>query len=218
MSDLKSEYHEIEEGVNWPEKPSGIGKGGQFYRFVKDLRAKVRERALSESLDPSLYEYRLYKLLDFVSNLRSALNHYSAHTPDEKKNEQRVWYHRADYQVMGVGKKDDEPEIYREWLLEAAAEYLANPWLQHDQIDWILIDSLIFAEISAYRESILSGEALGKTNWAYIFTGGDVEKTHWFQLKKVLGLFALRYVAPPAIIFGLYYLQYETAALMVLSH
>lgn len=214
MSDLQSEYREIEEGLNWPEKPSSIGRGDQFYRLVKDLRVKVRERSLSKSLDPSLYEDRLYKLLDFASDLRSALNHYSAQAPDEKKNEQRVWYHRGDHQVSGFGKKDDEPEIYRERLLEAAAKYLANPWLQHDQIDWILIDSLIFAEISAYRESVLTGQALGKTNWAYIFTGGDIEKTCWFHLKKALGLFALRYVAPPAIIFVLYYLQYETASLI----
>lgn len=214
MSDLKSEYHEIEEGLNWLEEPAGIGKGDQFYQLVKKVSAKVRERSLSESLDPSLYEDRLYKLLDFISDLRSALNHYSAQTPDEKMNEQRVWYHKADYQVSGFGKKDNEPEIYREWLLEAAAEYLANSWLQHDQIDWILIDSLIFAEISAHRESIFTGQALGKTNWAYIFTAGDIEKTYWVQFKKALGFFALRYIAPPAIIFVLYYLQYETASLI----
>ena len=66
--------------------------------------------------------------------------------------------------------------IYREGLLLAAAEYLANPWLQDDQIDWILIDSLILAELSAYRESILSGQALGKINWEYIFISLSVSK------------------------------------------
>ncbi|MGH7158431.1 MAG: hypothetical protein ACREGD_05215 [Candidatus Saccharimonadales bacterium] len=214
MSDLKSDYREIEERLDWPEQPNGIGKGNQFYRLITDLKVKVQERSLSEKLDPSVYEDRLYKLLDFVSDLRSALNHYSVHVPDEKKNEQRVWYHRADHQITGLGKKDDQPEIYRESLLEAAATYLANPWLQHDQIDWIFVDSLIVAEISAYRESILTGQAVGKTNWAYIFTGGDIEKIYWFQVKKALGFFALRYIAPPAIVFALYYFKYETASLI----
>jgi hypothetical protein len=77
MSDLKSDYREIEEGLNWSEKPNGIGKDEQFYRLVMDLKVKVRERSLSEQLDPSVYEDRLYKLLDFVSDLRSALNHHS---------------------------------------------------------------------------------------------------------------------------------------------
>ncbi|MGH9956801.1 MAG: hypothetical protein ACREBC_06680 [Pyrinomonadaceae bacterium] len=214
MSDLKSDYREIEEGLKWPEKPNGIGKGDQFYRLIADLKVKVRERSLSEQLDPSVYDDRLYKLLDFLSELRSALNHYSVHAPDEKQNEQRVWYHRADHQITGLRKKDDEPEIYRESLLEAAVTYLANPWLQQDRIDWIFVDALVFAEISAYRESILTGQALGKTNWAYIVTGGDVEKIYWFQVKKALGFCALRYIAPPPIVFALYYFQYETASLI----
>lgn len=214
MSDLKSDYLEIEEDLNWPKKPNGLGKWNQFYLLVMDLRVKVRDRSLSEKLDPSVYENRLYKLLDFVSDLRSALNHDAVYTPDEKKNEQHVWYHQADYQITGLGKKDNEPEIYRVGLLEAAATYLANPWLQHDQIDWIFVDSLIFAEISDYRESILTGQALGRINWSYIFTGGDIEKTYWFQLKKALSFFTLQYIAPPAIIFVLYYFQYEATSLI----
>jgi hypothetical protein len=213
VSDLNSSYREIEERLDWPTKPTGIGKGDQFYRLVTDLKSKVRDRSLTEKLEPSTYEDRLYKLPEFVSDLRDALNHYSFNTADEKKNEQLVWYHRSDNQITGLGtKKDDEPEIYRESLLEAAASYLANPSLQHDQIDWIFIDSLIFAEISAYRESILSGQALGKTNWGYVFSGGDVEKIYWFQLKKAFGFFALRYIVPPAVIFALYYFQYEAAS------
>ena len=94
---------------------------------------------------------------------------------------------------------------------------MTNPWLQHDKIDWIFIDSLIFAELSAYKESILTGEALGKTNWAYIFSGGNIENTYWFQLMKALGFLSLRYIATPTIIFVLYYLQYEMTSIIVVS-
>lgn len=213
MSDPKSNYRELEEGINWPEKPKGMGKGNQFYQLVMDLKVKVRERSLGEKLDPSIYENRLYKLLDFVSDLRSALNYDSVHITNEKNNQQHVWCHWADYQI--IGNRDNDPKIYRELLLEAAATYLVNSWLQHDQLDWILIDSLIFAELTAYKESIFTGQALGKTNWAYIYSGGNIEKTYWFQMKKALSFLALRYIAPPAIIFVLYYLQYEIASLSI---
>lgn len=105
MSDLKSDYRHIEEDITWPEKPKGIGGGNQFYRLAMDLRGKVRERSLAGNLEPDLYEARLYKLLDFVSDLRSALNDYSIHTPEEKKDQQRIWYHRADDQLTGMGEE-----------------------------------------------------------------------------------------------------------------
>jgi hypothetical protein len=217
MSDLKSDYRNIEKEVeNWPQKPEKMGmSGNQFYRLVMDLREAVRDRSLAESLEPTLYEVRLNKLLYFVFDLQSALNYYPMHIPEEKKDSQRVWYHRADYQITGSGKKDDEPMIWREMLLSAAVTYLATPWLQHDQVDWIFIDSLIFAEISAYGESILSGQALGNPNWAYVFTGGDTDKALWCHVKKALGLFALRYVFPPAIILLLYYIRYESASFII---
>lgn len=183
MSDLPTDYLEIEKGLNWPEEPKGLG-AGQLYKLITGLRAKVRERSLTERLDPAVYEDRLRKLRDLVADLRHALNGRSVDAPDEKKNEQLVWYHRADSQITDVGSKGDQPQIDREWLLQGAATYLVNPWLQSDQIDWILIDFLIFAELSAYRESILTGQALGKINWAYLFSGGDVEKSYWFQTEE----------------------------------
>ena len=211
MNDLKAEYSHIEEDITWPEKPKGIG-GKQFYLLITDLSEKVRERSLAENLDPLLYGDRLYKLLDFASNLRGSLtDHWTFFEPEEKKYEQLIWYHRDNHQL----KKDDEPKISRESLLETIVTYLTNPWLQHDRVDWIFIDSLIFAEISAYKESIFTGQALGKVNWSYAFTGGDTNKILLFQVTKALALFTLRYLLPPAILFLLYYFHRESAFLIV---
>ena len=127
-----------------------------------------------------------------------------------------VWYHKSPGQISGTVKMDTDPKIDGNKLLNVAATYVANPWLQHDQIDWIFIDSLIFIAISEYRESILTGQVTEKTNWPYIFAGGHIDKCALLQLKMALGVFALRYIIPPAIIAIMYfYFRYINAAIII---
>jgi hypothetical protein len=207
MRNLKAKYQEIEEDLTWPEIPNIPGKGDQFYQLVKILRAAVKERSLDENLDPSLYNDRLYSLLDLIIDLRSALNYYIDQPPEEKKNEQHVWHHFNDSHIEKFVRKDNEPQIYRELLLDTAVKYLKNSWLQNDQIDWIFIDSLIFAEISAYSKSVLSGEALGKPNIAYLLADGDTNKILKYHLIKSISLILFRYILPIATIFLFYHVE-----------
>ena len=207
----EAEYLKIERDLNWPKKSDGYGHQ-QYYELMMGLKSKVRERSLSEGLPPSIYEDRLNKLLDCVFDLKESFDHAygSKNIPDRKENEQVIWSHRSDNEVSGVNK-EQEPRIYRERLLAAAATYLANPWLQDDQIDWIFLDSLIYAELAGYRELIFSGQALGKIHWAYMFSSGDIPKMAWYSIIMALTRFALRYLVPPLLIIALYALQFETA-------
>jgi len=96
MNELKSDYADyakIEKNFSWPEKPGQYVLDGCIADariLIAELRDKVRERSLNENLAPILYEKRLYRLRDFISDLRSALNYYSPHTPDTEKNEYLV--------------------------------------------------------------------------------------------------------------------------------
>lgn len=214
MEDLKSDYQEIEETFEWPEPPKGFLETDQYYRLGKELRAKIRERSLREKLDPYLYEERINVLLELVENLRYSLNQSLINTPDEKKNEQRVWFHQDNFLSSGFVNMNDLPKINRNDLISVAATYLANPWMKNDKIDWIFIDSLIFAEISAYSEFILSGQAVGKLNWSYALSEGNLVKAYWFHVTKYLVAAVARYIIPPIIIYALYKLHSEDAAMV----
>ncbi|RJG08653.1 hypothetical protein D3879_22425 [Pseudomonas cavernicola] len=223
MSDLKSDYLEIEEDLHCPELFNRIENARKLYRIFLDLKVKARELSLSEQLSPTDYRERLSKLIKFTDNLYFAFNTYSEDSPDEKKDKQHEWSHVWDSRVghqmpFIIELIDDDTVNYREDLLEVAAQYLANPWLQHDRIDWILIDSLIFAELAFKRGLILSGEAIRKIKWShYIFHylfRVDVKKAFQIKLALALVYFALQYIVPPATIFVLYYLQYEVATII----
>jgi hypothetical protein len=212
VESLESYYGKAEQEITWPEEPA-LWAPKQFYWLVKDLRAQIRERSLAEKLPDVIYEQHLYDMLGFVSELRSALNDHPFTTDDKRRG--IVWKHRSSDDLLGLNKNAGPSEIDRTSLLGAAAKYLSNPWLQNDQIDWTFIDALMYAEISAYRESIVSGRALGKINWAYTFSGGNIKKVLLLQWAKLAASVVLRYVLPVSLIAVLYFRQHENEAFIV---
>ena len=122
----------------------------------------------TQDVDAATYENRLATAIDILSRLESSLNDYTARDADPSI---KVWVHRDAAQAAGIAKVANE-EIQRDLLLETAATYLAHPWAQHPEINWILVDSLIFAEVTAYRQAVMDGTVVGKMNWAYLLSGG----------------------------------------------
>ena len=57
-----------------------------------------------------------------------------------------------------------------------------------------------------------SGQLLGKTNWAYIFSENKLEKQLLWGLGLALLGFLVRWIIPPAAAIALLVLKYETAA------
>ncbi len=212
MDALRAEYLEIENGFRWPEEREDMPAHDQLHQLFTDIVTKLRERSIAENLESSLYAGRLDTLLDFLNNLFYCLNGVFPSEKSERKYHRTIWFHKPNDFIRFI-KKNGDPEIDKASLLEIAATYLANPWLQHDQIDWVFIDVLIFCEASAYSQSIMSGSALGKVNWIWAWSDGDIEKYGLFHLGKGLGMFALRYIIPPVIVFILFYLNRESTAL-----
>jgi len=91
-------------------------------------------------------------------------------------------------------------------------DYLQRKELQHDLIDWCLVNALLFHELATFREDIRSGEAYGKWNLAHYFSGGVELKTAAYQIALIISGFLLRWIIPPSIIFALFHFEYNTAA------
>jgi hypothetical protein len=190
MGNLESSYAVIEEALTWPEGSKGL------------FQTEVRTRSLREKLDPNSYEKRLYILLGFVDNLRDALNPLPLKHREEFPR--IIWRHQNIDLTVGYINEKDKPNIDRQNLLDQVATYLSYPWLQSNIVDWIFIDSLIFAELLAYSEAIYSGQAFGKVNWFYIMAGGNRLKTTWYRMAMTLAVSILRYVLPLGMLYWIY--------------
>lgn len=206
MAGNEDDYREIEAELD--EEFSQLRGSGQQHRIWSGLANLIRERSLLENLTPEQYRLRLSQAGTFLDDLRLGL---SSHQGEDAETPE-IWFHRSVERVTGAEKNSKE-SIDGRSLQMATAYYLARPWMQHNQIDWILLDALVYGELVACREYVLSGEAIGKVNWAYALAEGKLEKAIWMRLLMDLSIWAMRYVVPPVVIAALLLLGYQTPAI-----
>lgn len=75
--------------------------------------------------------------------------------------------------------------------------------------------ALIYAEIIGYHGFIYESQFQKISLRLLLLSNFDLEKLRGLQLKEALAVWAARYLAPPIIIAGLYFLGYTTVAITV---
>ncbi len=213
MVALKEQYDEVERTV---ERYNTIEQSPQILRIHKELTKLIRERSLAETLDSLEYNRRLRDAFKIIDDLETALTG----NEQERKDEKVIWHHRRTYTFTTSGWNT---VVDYASLLEVTASYLARPWMQHNEVEWILINSLMYAEIKGHRDVLFSGE-LSETRIMFnifsgrhpvIKSGGDITKAHWKKFRIALIVSSIRYALPAVIIGALFFLDYRTAALTV---
>ena len=157
---------------------------GQYHSLAKDMLENIRSRSMNEGVSPDAYGKRLSKAQDVFDNLRAWLNH-EEHMTEEQKKEFKAhdfWRHKELYQGGLSDSKQDTWPILRSELVSDVQQYLAMPYMQTDSLDYLLTDALIYAEVSAYRNSLLSKDKFPK-----------LREAHWSVLFKV-ALFLIKWV------------------------
>jgi len=218
MEESQAGYKEIDDALeNRIRKPKEGISNDQYYKIQIDLLNTIKRRSLEEKLDPSEYETRLYKAFDVLSDLKSSLSQgYWEKTdpPHWSQDEQLIWFHRPAGQILWKNK-ETEPIIDGNSLSQVAADYLANPWMQISQIDWILLDSLLYAELAGNREDVYSGKAIGEIKLDYIWAGEDTSKQVLARAKITIIAFGLRYLLPSIIIGIFIFLRFDKTAMII---
>src|SRR5690554_3480826 len=159
---------------DWPKKPEERWSHRQYYLLAKEMLETIRARSMEEGIPPAAYYERITKAQAVFENLRTWLN-YEEHMTEKQKaefNEQTFWQHKENYQGGLLDKKQDIWAISRNELVSEVREYLDSPYMQTQAIDYLLTDGLIYAEISSYRESLLTKEKFPKTygtHWKTFF-------------------------------------------------
>jgi len=166
MEKLEAAYNAVDAELSYLKKKPTSYRSQQLFRIQTELWNLIRQRSLRERLTPDKYNKRIRKALELVDNIKSSLNDTKLGFDDE----QVIWFHQPKDILAGM-QREAEPCIYGDDLERAVATYLANPWMQHNPIDWILLDSMIYRGLVDFREGVLSGTLLGEFNWKYILSG-----------------------------------------------
>ena len=201
---------DIDEDARQKDYAAPVRLGPQAIRIWRSLVPLIYERTGTEAKALNILSDRLDKARDLLWDLAGALNEADTYTDTNLF----FWSHRRPEHIDGISKVERE-RIDRRWLLETVANYLSRPWMQHPEIDWIALDSLIYAEVTAFRETIVSGSLVGKMNWPYILAAGNPLKLTLFRsVGSVVGWLA-RYVVPAVTFWMLLTRGYTQTAVFV---
>lgn len=228
MSDLEVAYEKVyprlSKLIDQPRyryDSSDKDRWQQVNNIKTNLITLIKERSISENLSVKEYEWRVRKAFDLVDDIKSSLTKSADLFEDKAKKKhwslqktQLIWFHMSIEVIQGEDM-EKLPEIDYQSLKETASSYLSNSWMQHDYIDWILLDALIYAEIKDFREQHLMGATYGDLNWSYVFHGGDSNKQWWTELLLPKVIFSLRYIIPATTIAILFYFNLEKATVIV---
>jgi hypothetical protein len=191
------EYLEVEKAF-WEQ--AHFEKNSPRGRIQERLIRHLRDNALSMNWTESQYEQAIDEATDTLDDIILAMK---ANWRDFRRDE--IWYSPDFSQVDRPNDWTDSSPIDPEELDRATSSYLTKPWMQLNTIDWYILNSFIYDGYLRLLEDFRSGRVLGKTNWAYAFSGGKYLRTLRYQLLLGCAKFFFRWLFPAAVIALLYF-------------
>ena len=135
----------------------------QYKPLTNIVLQKARTVADEEGLDALGFSEKLDEAESIVEDITLALRAYWEDPPDEK-----FWYRFDGSQLIDRPKEWTAASPINPTALDAAtARYLERPWMQSNLLDWYLLNGFLTDEMFRFQDGLLSGSALGETNWAY---------------------------------------------------
>jgi hypothetical protein len=139
-----------------------------------------------------------------IRDLFYALHSRALSSLTNKEEQPRgYWYHQQ-FDPFRTNDATRGFDIERGTLLEVASGYLSNPEGRTNRLDWIFLDAIVFEELDAYANKVITTRAGTGFNWATIFSPRN--QLQYFGLSVlfwVLGIL-FSYVAPLALAYYLY--------------
>jgi hypothetical protein len=151
---------------------------------------------------------RLNDAFDVLTSIRFATNekaHYSSFSDEEseekqaerEKAEHTIWYHGNTLFAFQEGFESEySRKVEVDSLREEARKYLLRPWMENEQLEWVIVDALTFSTVTGFGEEIKQHapglvSVLG-LNMAYFSAKGNVNKMMWKRVQYGLTKFAIK--------------------------
>jgi hypothetical protein len=199
----QEEYEQIEGelALHWKNNSTSPDFQVAFNEWEYPIQSSIRANAIAQAWSRSRYRDALLCGWDALGGLFHGL-HPVVWPKDDSKRAKFFWRH----QQVDMKKAGDEKrgfEIDRDTLAQAATSYLASPDSQTNQMDWLLLDVLVFAEIESGAVSFKENmTALAARVAESVAEGNDFKYAVWRVVFFAVGIF-FNFVAMPL---GAYYL------------
>ncbi len=179
------------------------------YRIVFDhLIPKIRRSAEKDCLSADGYDLRLQEAEQIVDDIAFAL---SVRWREQKQG--WIWFNPTVNNLnLRPDTWDDVSPVDTSRLDNVTARYLQRPWMQLNLLDWYILNGYVFDEAARLADAIKSGQAIGITNWAHIFSDGDIVKTIYWRAAFQIAKFLARWILVPAIIIAINYVGFHETA------
>ncbi|MFM0699510.1 hypothetical protein [Paraburkholderia sediminicola] len=214
------DYDDIEQITEPLDEHWAQRMGDSVYRLVSpvwegSILPSLRAKALRSECTAEEFRDMWIRSMSLAIDLFEALHigAYFEGAPEEEKP-RFLWCHQS-FDLLRANDKRRGFDIGKDELLRVAAEYLSHPEIRCNYFDWLLLDSIVFAELDAFGYHVLSTRAGTGFNLAAAVADGNLVKYQVLSLLLgVLG-FALRYLAAPAVSIFLASKGHEIASLTV---
>ena len=185
----------------------------QYKPLTNIVLQKARTDADKEELDGFGFREKLHEAESIVEDITLALRACWENPPDDK-----FWYRFDGSQLINKPEEWTAASPINPTALDAAtARYLERPWMQSNLLDWYLLNGFLTDEMFRFQDGLLSGSALGETNWAYQLSKKTIVSTLRWRVGLGTAKFALNWLLLPALAAVAYYSDYILAAQLILG-
>ena len=136
--------------------PRRYGSGEQLGALLKMMLETIRSSSLREQITSEEYESRLRTAKSIFIRVRESINLESEMTEEQKTkfDDSEYWSHKK----IHIGDLIDVWPVDSYLLRHVIREYLDEPYMQFRELNYLITDALLYAEISAFGESDIAGE------------------------------------------------------------
>jgi len=197
----------------WRRHQDRLEWRSQYKPLTNIVLQKAQTLADKEGLDASGFEEKLHEAESIVEDITEALRAFWEDPPDDK-----FWYRFDNSQLINRPEEWTAASPINPTALDAAtSRYLERPWMQSNLLDWYLLNGFLTDEMFRFQDGLLSGSALGETNWAYQLSKKTIMSALWWRVGLGTAKFALSWLLLPALAAVAYYFDYILAAQLILG-
>ena len=182
---LPTGYRETERDF-WPLDTDSVGAHSQVRRLHKTVLDSVRRSSTRECMPAEAYTSRLIQASEIIDGIMDSLSLYWHDRPPDT-----FWSPLSFEEWNGPSPVDVSS------LDIVTARYLQAEWMQTNLVEWYLLNGFIFDSLARTREAFLSGTAIGRTNWAYVLSGGKPGKVVLLRVGLNAAVLILRWILGP---------------------
>lgn len=199
-------YFALEQSF-WKQNDYRLGPSSQFRKIYEQLIPKVRTDSFV--FNEHQYWQKLSLAERVIDNVVAALRAYWIEAPADK-----IWAPVDPHLAVSM-----RPDCWTEAspidaasLHEEAVQYLAEPWMQLNIIDWYVINGFIYDALLRTSVLIMSDNKSSPSGRENILPGANTYNAISKKPGRALRTSIISFILIPGVILSLYYFGHETVA------